>query len=50
MSIPNSCVSNHEEAGTCLILYFVHTNAENVVVITCDTDVLMLLVALYHKQ
>ena len=50
MSILNLDVSHHEEAATCLILYFVHTIAENLVVTACDTDVLVLLVAYYHKQ
>ena len=49
-AIPYLDVSNHEEADTCLILHCVYTSAYNVVVTACDTDVLVLTVAYYHKK
>jgi len=42
--------ANHEEADTRLVLHCVHTNAESVVVSARDTDVLVLLVAHFHKM
>lgn len=42
--------ANHEEADTRLVLHCVHTNAKSVVVSARDTDVLVLLVAHFHKM
>ena len=42
--------ANHEEADTRLVLHCVNTNAETVVVLVRDTDVLVLLAAHFDKM
>ncbi|MES9880098.1 MAG: hypothetical protein ABW185_04375 [Sedimenticola sp.] len=43
-------VANHEEADTRLVLHCMHSDAECIVVLARDTDVLVLLVAHFHKM
>ncbi|MGH0136162.1 UNVERIFIED_CONTAM: hypothetical protein FKN15_025588, partial [Acipenser sinensis] len=42
--------ANHEEADTRLVLHYMHTSGKSVVESACDTDVLVLLVAHFHKM
>ena len=46
----SSLRANHEEADTRLILRCIHSHMETIVVAVRDTDVLLLLLALYHRM
>ena len=46
----SSLRANHEEADTRLILRCIHSHMKTIVVAVRDTDVLLLLLALYHRM